>query len=255
MARAQNGDVAIEFHAWGDRDATPVVLLHGLGDDHRLWDGVRARLRGRLRVVAYDLRGHGASDAPSDAAAYTMPLFVEDLARVLDAAAIERALLVGFSLGGAIAAAFALAHPERTLGLALVNANAAARDPAEEATIVAARGSATAVLPAERERRWAERLLARLPDGARRASAIGRAASIVKRAGDLAVPVWLIASDRDPGFARRSLALLPRLRRGVRIVIPGAGHAVMIDRAEALANELSRFAATAGTERPGRSRA
>jgi len=247
MPIVQRGDVALRLEIAGDPGGPPVVLLHGLGDDRRLWDRMRAFLPESLRLIAYDLRGHGESSAPAEPAAYSMEAFLDDTRAVLDEAGIDRGLLVGFSLGGAIALNFALAHPARVAGVAAINANAAARDPREQAAIVAAAGGAggASALPGDRERRFVERLVARLSEGARLASVIGRTASIVERADEIEVPVWLIASDRDPGFARRSEALLRRLRRGHRLVVEGAGHAVMLDRPEDLARTIAAFAAAA----------
>jgi len=248
VAMIDHGGVRLAYEVAGCGAATPLVLIHGLGDSRRLWDRLARDLASDRRIVSYDLRGHGESDVPPDPSAYSMPIFVADLRALLDELALDRALLVGFSLGGAVALHFALAHPDRVAGLAVLNANAAARDPAEEAAMERAQagGEAGAALMKEQERRWATRLLERLPAGARLASSVGRGASIVDRAAQLSMPVWLIASDRDPGFVERSAALLSRLPAGERVVIEGAGHAIMIDQPGALGGVLRRFVAANG---------
>jgi pimeloyl-ACP methyl ester carboxylesterase len=243
MPRFPHGDVQLAYEIAGPPGGVPIVLVHGLGDSRRLWDGVTTRLCAERSVLTYDLRGHGESDAPPDPDLYSMPIFIEDLLDLLDSLALARVLLVGFSLGGAVAFHFALAHPDRTAGLAVINANAAARDPAEQAAMRDAEmaGRSGMSLMSGGERRWVDRLLERLPPGARLAAVVGRDASVVDRAGEFQMPVWLIASDRDPGFARRSADMVGRLPRGHRIVIEGAGHAVMLDQPAALTASLLEF--------------
>lgn len=94
-----------------------VVLVHGGLVDSRLWDDQMKELAKRHRVVRYDLRGYGKSAAPT---ADFSP--VEDLRALLAFLRVERATVVGLSLGGIIAADFALEHPRMTEGLVLVGA-------------------------------------------------------------------------------------------------------------------------------------
>ena len=94
-----------------------VVLVHGGLVDSRLWDDQMKELAKRYRVVRYDLRGYGQSAAPT---ADFSP--VEDLRALLAFLKVERATVVGLSLGGIIAADFALEHPRMTEGLVLVGA-------------------------------------------------------------------------------------------------------------------------------------
>ncbi|WP_256967134.1 alpha/beta fold hydrolase, partial [Streptomyces caniscabiei] len=113
----------------GADEPPPVVLLHpGVGDS-RVWDrvltgadagaGVGARAgglgRGRYRVIRYDARGFGRSPRPGTS--YTQ---VGDLRAVLDHFGVDRAVLVGSSMGGSTAISFALAEPERVAALGLV---------------------------------------------------------------------------------------------------------------------------------------
>jgi pimeloyl-ACP methyl ester carboxylesterase len=95
-----------------------LVLIHGLGlSSRRTWQRQLARLAERYRVHSYDVRGFGASDKPGG------PLSVDqharDLLALLDALAIDRAVLIGFSMGGWISQQFVLDHPERVSALVL----------------------------------------------------------------------------------------------------------------------------------------
>lgn len=101
---------------------TPVVLLHAGVADRRSWHGVLDRLDGAdLDLIAYDRRGYGASP---DAAAETAFTHLADLLAVLDAAGADRAVVVGNSMGGALALDLALTAPERVASLLLVAAGA-----------------------------------------------------------------------------------------------------------------------------------
>ncbi|HET7311505.1 MAG TPA: alpha/beta hydrolase [Mycobacteriales bacterium] len=93
---------------------TPVVLLHGLASQRRFWNLVVPSLAG-LPVLAVDQRGHGGSDRPADG--YDVGDAAGDLASALDAIGWSRAVVVGHSWGGAVAASFAAAHPERVLSV------------------------------------------------------------------------------------------------------------------------------------------
>lgn len=98
------------------RGAGPaVVLVHGGLVDSRLWDDQMGPLARRFRVVRYDLRGYGRSAAATESFSH-----LEDLRGLLDLLGIEKATLVGLSLGGIIAADFALEHPARVSRLVLV---------------------------------------------------------------------------------------------------------------------------------------
>lgn len=96
-------------------DGTPLVLLHGLSATRRnVVQGSRHLAKRGYRLISYDARGHGAS-APAQS--YGYPKLVGDLEAVLDHLELERAALVGSSMGAATAMAFALEHPERVPAL------------------------------------------------------------------------------------------------------------------------------------------
>ena len=94
------------------------MLLHGLASQRRFWNFVAARLAG-LPVLAIDQRGHGDSDRPDGA--YDGVTCATDLAIAMDALGWSRAVVVGHSWGGSVAATFAAEHPERTLALVAID--------------------------------------------------------------------------------------------------------------------------------------
>src|SRR5579872_4065954 len=118
------GDVRFHYQRKGDGPET-IVFLHGLVMDNlsSWWYTVASAASRRFETLVYDLRGHGLSDRPTSG--YTVADSLDDLVGILDALGITRPVhLVGNSYGGVLALAFAIAHPERTASLVLVEAHA-----------------------------------------------------------------------------------------------------------------------------------
>jgi pimeloyl-ACP methyl ester carboxylesterase len=103
------------IHYTDEGQGEPVVLIHGFAiHSGTQWvlPGVQKMLAKEYRVICIDNRGHGLSDKPHDPKLYGMEM-VEDIVRLLDHLRIERAHLVGYSMGGLIALKFVTLHPER----------------------------------------------------------------------------------------------------------------------------------------------
>jgi pimeloyl-ACP methyl ester carboxylesterase len=98
-------------------EGLPVVLVHGTALDRRMWEP-QDPLSSRWQLLSLDLRGFGRSSQPGDAP-YT---HADDVAAFLDALGIARAAVIGFSLGGRVAAQFAVAQPDRLAALVLIDA-------------------------------------------------------------------------------------------------------------------------------------
>jgi len=98
-------------HRIDGRGGRWVTFVTGIANDLTLWDGQVPALAGDFRILRYDLRGHGGSEATGGD--YSMALLVEDLKALLDAQKIQKTSLVGLGLGGALAQAFAIEHPDR----------------------------------------------------------------------------------------------------------------------------------------------
>ena len=108
----------------GDPAAAPVVLVHGLASNLRLWDGVAERLyEDGHTVVAVDQRGHGRSDAPD--AGYEIETAVADLLALIETLGLERPLLAGQSWGGSVVLELAWRHPTAVRGIACVDGGVA----------------------------------------------------------------------------------------------------------------------------------
>lgn len=117
MNFARVNGTLLHYRLHGPKGAPALVFVNSLGTDARIWDAVIAQLADRCRCLSYDKRGHGISDAP--AGEYSLDDHLDDLEGLLDAAGLERAVLVGVSVGGIIAQGLALRAPERVAGLVL----------------------------------------------------------------------------------------------------------------------------------------
>jgi pimeloyl-ACP methyl ester carboxylesterase len=102
------GDVQIKEH--GHPDAPPIVLVHGFQASLRWWDGVTQRLAREHRVIRMDLLGHGGSEKPRNG--YSMEEQGELVAQVMEHLNIEKATVVGHSMGGQVVTALTESHPE-----------------------------------------------------------------------------------------------------------------------------------------------
>jgi len=254
------------FRAWtgaatGPESGAPVVLVHGLLTSGEVWAPVAPWLPPGRRLVAPDLRGHGGTKGA--AADVTLEALVDDLVDLLDGLAVERAVLVGLSLGGLVCLRAALRQPERAEGLALVATPLAAETAESRArrlgTLEAMsrlgnrrvlRGMAAWLFgPTTRRRfpetveRWLDALEAADPAAIRRTSqaALDRPDARPWLA-QIGVPTVLVLGGEDalvpagPESERAARALGVDLR-----VVPEAGHLVPLEQPEALGRTLERW--------------
>ena len=103
------GDIEVAWFEAGR--GSPLVLVHGLADDHRAWRHVLPPLMLHHRVILYDFRGHGQTSVGG--ADGTLEQLAADLDRFLDALSLDRTALAGFSLGGTVVMRFAIDHSDR----------------------------------------------------------------------------------------------------------------------------------------------
>lgn len=109
--------IQINIEISGEERAPAVILSHSLGSGMVMWQPQLEALEPHYRVVRYDMRGHGKSDAPEGA--YSLDLLATDVVRLLDALGMDRAHFVGLSIGGMIGQCLALTHGDRFKSLVL----------------------------------------------------------------------------------------------------------------------------------------
>jgi 3-oxoadipate enol-lactonase len=147
------GDCVHRYLDEGAKELPALLLANSLGTDLRSWDDLAAHLARHFRVIRYDKRGHGLTDAP------TLPYTVDDLAAdvvgLLDHLKIGHALVCGISVGGLIAQALALSHPERVRALVLCDTGARIGTVESwEQRIAAVRASGLNALASAMMERW-----------------------------------------------------------------------------------------------------
>ncbi|WP_178986223.1 alpha/beta fold hydrolase [Winogradskyella helgolandensis] len=117
MLKIQVNNIELDYEDHGQGKV--LLLLHGLGSTKKDWDAQVPFFSKTHRVIAVDLRGHGASTKPQDA--YSVALMTEDVKQLLDQLHISKVTIVGFSMGGAVAFEMAAKHPEYLENLVIVN--------------------------------------------------------------------------------------------------------------------------------------
>jgi 3-oxoadipate enol-lactonase len=242
--------MAIDVHheVTGPADAPVVVLSNSLGATLAMWDRQRDALAG-FRVVRYDLRGHGGSPVPAGPS--TIADLGEDLVALLDALEVERASLVGVSLGGMVSLWAAAHHADRVDRLIPCFTSARLGPPEMwRDRVELVRGRGTAAIADAVVGRWftppfANRepgLVATVRDGIAGTSAEGYVSCCQAIEGmdlreDLQLivaPTLVIAGAEDPSTPPAHGALIAEGIRGAELqVLPGAAHLGNIEQSEA----------------------
>lgn len=112
-------DISLNYIEQGQQKGLPLIFIHGFPFSLEMWEPQMQILHNTIHAIAYDVRGHGASDVGDGQ--YTIEFFVDDLVALLDHLYIEKVILCGLSMGGYIALRFFERYPERTKGLILSN--------------------------------------------------------------------------------------------------------------------------------------
>jgi 3-oxoadipate enol-lactonase len=236
----------------------PLVLAHGLLMDHEMFAHQVAALGRDHRVVTWDARGHGLTEA--DGADFSYWDTAEDLRGLLDHLGIQRAVVGGMSQGGFASLRFALRYPERVVGLVLLNTQAGLEDPENlpryEAMLdvwenegpndMIAEAVAATIIGGNRPESpaWMEKWKAR-PRG--EASRVFRTLvsrdDVTGRLGEIAVPALVVHGEDDIAIeisrAEVLAAGLPGARPLVRV--PGAAHAANLTHPEPVNAAIARF--------------
>ena len=238
----------------GPRDASPLMLLHSLGTDHRVWQPQAEALEARFLVLRPDLRGHGLSDVLPGP--YTIESMARDVLHALDALGIDRLPVAGLSIGGMVAQSLAAQAPDRISALVLVD-TALAIPPAElwreRASTVRAQGM-TAIADTVLAR-WLTKtadpaaestlralLLSTEPEGYAAAAEAIAAADLTATTRCLRLPTLVIVGDQDEATPIASAVALQSAVPGARLqVLRNAAHIPTIEQPALVTEALLDF--------------
>ena len=266
MQFASLDGVTIHHQVIGAPEGRPnLVFANSLGTDFRIWRDVIVRLAGQVAIVTYDLRGHGLSDIGEGDAAppYAMADHVGDLANLLDHLGAERSVIVGLSVGGAIAQGLAVERPDLVSGLVLAGTAARFQDDDYWNTRIAAveKGGLPAFAPAVIERWFGadyrsragaalegwRNMVARQPQAGYLGTCLalrdfdGRAA-----AGEIAQPAIAIAGGNDLSCPPADMIALAKSMPDCRFEeIRASGHILPVEQPEMFAEIVLAFLADA----------
>ena len=255
MGDLRRGDVVLHYREDGVPGGAPVIFSNSLGTDLHLWDRVLPLLPAGLRIIRYDMRGHGASSVPP--APYAMADLVGDAEALIDHLGLRAAIFVGLSIGGMIGQGLAARRPDLLRGLVLSNTAAKIGTPEMwQARIAALRAGGIAALADAVLERWFSRdyrasgqaapwrgMLLRQPEeGYAGCCAAIAGGDLHESTCGLRLPVLGIAGAEDgatpPDLVRETVALVPGARYHL---IPGAGHLPCVEKPQVFANELTGF--------------
>lgn len=257
MKFARVNGIVLHYELAGSRVLPLIVFSNSLGTDLRIWDFVSERLAGRFRMLRYDKRGHGLSEATP--APYSLVDHVEDLAALLEHLSLERAAIVGLSVGGMIAQGLASRHPN--LVAALVLSNTAHKIGTEEVwneRIKTVKEQGIAAIADTVMQRWFTptfrsadnpdfagymAMLCRSPvEGYVGTCAAVRDADLTESTRALGVPVLCIAGDQDGSTPPDLVRATANLIKGAQYrLIPEAGHIPCVEQPDAVADLISTF--------------
>lgn len=242
------GDIRYQVSGSG----SPAVLLsHGFAATSAMFAANVPAIAASHEVITWDLRGHGASDYPTDPACYGSAEALADMAALLASCGRERAVLGGHSLGGYLSLDFALTYPDRVDALVLIDTgpgfrNDAARDGWNS------RAERTALRFAERGLEALGRSAELRANGHRDASGLIHAARhtltqrdshVLDGLPQIAVPTLVIVGSDDEPFLAAADYMAAKIPQARKVVIPGAGHAPNIDRPDLFDSAVREFLA------------
>lgn len=255
--------------AWDDAGMGPtLVFLHGFPHDRTLWSAQLAALARQARCVAPDLAGFGES-APLPAGTASMDAYADDVARLLDHLAVDRATVCGLSMGGYVAFALLRRHADRVEGLVLSDTRAGADDDAgrakrRELVALARREGGVAVAEAMLPGMLGRTTRTRTPQAAERIRAMGAAATTeglvaaleammdrpdsTPTLAQVRVPTMVVVGDEDVLTPRAQAEMLRDGIAGSRLeVVRGAGHVPCLERPAAFNLVIGEFMARLAT--------
>jgi 3-oxoadipate enol-lactonase len=257
MAFVNVGDCVLHYAVEGAPGKPAVVFSNSLGSDLRIWDSLVPHLRENFKLIRYDTRGHGLTEAPPPP--YTIGDLARDVVRLLDRLEIQTAIVCGLSVGGLIAQQMAIAYPDRVRALVLCDTGARIGTVASwEERMASVKKDGMGVLASASMERWFSEgfrsdrndemrgyanMVARTSvDGYLGTCCALRDADLIQAVKSVAKPTLVLCGDQDiatpPAMARELAGLVPNARVSL---IPGAGHISCVEQPAVMAAQISEF--------------
>jgi pimeloyl-ACP methyl ester carboxylesterase len=265
-ARASDG-VTLYYEETGT--GLPLLLIHEFAGDHRSWTQQVEHFSPKYRCITYAARGYPPSDVPDELSFYSQQRAVDDAVDVLDAASVDKAHVVGLSMGGFTAVHLVLHHPDRLRSAVVAGAGYGAQPSRQEAfraesnAIAAAfekEGSAEvakryAVGPArvqlqnKNPKAWAEFAAALAQHSATGSALTMRGVQAMRPSlydltdalAVVATPVLILAGDEDDGCLEPALMLKRTIPTSGLLVMPKTGHTANLEDPAAFNQAVDEF--------------
>jgi pimeloyl-ACP methyl ester carboxylesterase len=229
-------------------DGAPVLLIHGAGENHLIWPAGLRRLPEAV-IYAIDLPGHGKSAGRGYS---TIEEYTDWIVSFMEATRLDRAILIGHSMGGAIAQLCGLKHPGRVSGLVLVASSARLRVAPQLLQLAESDFSAAVDLvsqwvwgpltPAEIKQLGKQQLLKIRPEILLDDYRACDAFDVRDHLHEITAPVLIIAGEADQMTPLKHAAFLAEQLPHARwVAVPQAGHMVMLEAAEIVTRAVEEF--------------
>jgi pimeloyl-ACP methyl ester carboxylesterase len=267
MPRAFINGVNLYYEEAGD--AVPMIFVHEFAGEARSWEPQVRFFSQRYRTITFNARGYPPSEVPEDPAAYSQRQAVEDIRGILDHLSIDKAHVIGLSMGGYAALHFGLLYPERALSLVIAGAGYGSRpeereafrrdcaalaerferEPMEQVAAIYAMGPARVQFRDKDPRGWEQFCVLLKQQSAQGHALTMRGVQMMRESiydlGDrmtrLTVPTLIVTGDEDEPCLEPALYMKRTIPAAGLVVIPRSGHAVNLEEPDLFNRQVLDF--------------
>lgn len=236
-----------------DHGKGPAILLtHGYSATSQMWAGQTTALKSQYRIIIWDMRGHGKTDSPDDQSAYSEASTIDDMAAILDACEVKRAVIGGLSLGGYMSLAFNVKYPGKVKALMLFDTGPGYKNPKsreawnataiERAEVFETQG--LDALSQSDEVRASMHHSAQGLANAARGMLTQSDSRIIESLPAIQVPTLVLVGADDAPFLAATGYMAKKIPNATQVTIPDAGHASNINQPTAFNEAVLSFLAT-----------